>query len=176
MPGGKQQGGQTRDPLRASSWCHHKHGWHSSVWSPRSHLHRSSQRLWPQLWTDSHHQVHYTCFVRVKGFYERHSPPVDEIWSTTVLLLSSSRQTKLHWQKQQFHLTDNHKMQLMQTWQKQYKTHQNHLGLCFYCSKNHQLWFGWNKPIFHKVICEYILALYIITFYNCNIFCFVKSC
>lgn len=120
--------------------------------------------------------VHYTCFVRVKGFYERHSPPVDEIWSTTVLLLSSSRQTKLHWQKQQFHLTDNHKMQLMQTWQKQYKTHQNHLGLRFYFSNNHQLWFSWNKSLVHKVICEYILTLYILSFYNYNIFCFVRSC
>lgn len=73
MPGGKQQGGQTRDPLRASSWRHHKHGRHSSVRSPRSHLHRSGQRLWPQLRTDSHHQVCdvlYIVFVlfKLKGF------------------------------------------------------------------------------------------------------------
>lgn len=54
---GKQQGGQEGDSLRAPCRRHHKHGWHSSLRSPRCHLYCTGQWLWPQLWTDSHHQV-----------------------------------------------------------------------------------------------------------------------
>lgn len=43
------------------------------------------------------------------------------------------------------------------------KTHQNHLGKSFHSSKNHQLWFGRNKPWIHRVRFENILALHIHT-------------
>lgn len=57
MPWGTQQSGQASDPLRDPCRCHHKHGWHSFIWSPCSHLYCSGQWLWTKLRTDPHHQV-----------------------------------------------------------------------------------------------------------------------